>query len=80
MVVLGDVFTEVVVGDGIGVEVDVEPIAPIFSLHKLVSQIHSSTLNNPWKASCSVQPSLASPRGIQFLLHFNVPLNALTID
>ena len=51
-----EVFIDVVVEDVI-VEVDVVPIVPIFSLHSLVLQRHSSTLNKPWNASCSVQPS-----------------------
>ena len=58
---------------------EVEPIVPIFSLHKGVLQRHSSTLNKPWKASCSLQPRGDSPRGLQVLRHCNVPFSALTI-
>ena len=76
LVTFVDVFVVCVAID----EVEVEPIAPIFSLHKGVSQRHSSTLNNPWKASCSLQPRADSPRGLQVLRHCNVPFNALTIN
>ena len=69
-----ETFVDVVEGAGVIVEVEVEPIVPIFSLHKGPSQRHSSTLNRPWKASCSLQPSAASPRGLQFLRHCNEPL------
>ena len=85
MVLAVDIVLEVFVGDifevlGAIVEVEVEPIVPIFSLHKGVWQRHSSTLNKPWKASCSLQPRADSPRGLQVLRHCNVPFNALTIN
>ena len=80
-----DVVLEVCVVDvsevlGANVEVEVEPIVPIFSLHKGVWQRHSSTLNKPWKASCSLQPIADSPSGLQVLRHCNVPFNALTTN
>ena len=72
-------FVEVFVVVGAIDDDEVEPIEPIFSLHKGVSQRHSSTLNKPWKASCSLQPRWDSPRGLQVLRHCNVPFKALTI-
>ena len=66
---------DVVTGDGV---VDSEGSIPISLLHKLLLHRHSSTVRNPWKASCWRHPKSTFNRGLQFLLHSIVLLSLET--
>ena len=66
---------EVVTGDGVVVS---DGTIPISLLHKLLVHKHSSTVRNPWKASCWRHPKSTPSRGLQFLLHSIVLLSLET--
>ena len=69
------VALEVVTGDGVVVS---DGTIPISLLHKSVVHKQSSTVRNPWKASCWRHPKSTPSRGLQFLLHSIVLLSLET--